>query len=339
VAEVGGVFLVSAVVMMGNVALHQVFKRRYAPLAAAVVLVVACCAFGQWRLSGAGPDGEQVMAAAVQANVPQDQKWRPELAEETLETYVSLSRQALREKAGLVVWPETACTFYLYRSWSLTLKVLKLSLENKADFLVGSPAFVDGRFYNRAYLLSGGRAVGIYDKVHLVPFGEYLPLAGILKPFFGSLTREVSDFSAGNRVEPIDGIGVLICFESIFPDVSRELCLKGAKILVNMSNDAWFKTWSTPSQHLQFACFRAIETRRWVVRAVNHGISAFIDPRGRVVSEIGLLREGVIVHEIRKNDRLTFYVRYGPVLALIWCALALIAALTTWVAGVKAKGR
>jgi apolipoprotein N-acyltransferase len=186
-------------------------------------------------------------------------------------------------------------------------------------------------------LLRRGKIEGIYDKVHLVPFGEYLPFAGILRPFFGNLTAEVGDFSAGTVVKPIDGIGVLICFESIFPDISRKLCKDGAGLLVNMSNDAWFKTWSTPEQHLQFLCFRAIETRRWVIRAVNHGISAIIDPHGRVVDRIGLLKEGMIVGDIQKIDYVSFYVRFGPIIALLWAAASLIAALTMLYAGAKAK--
>jgi apolipoprotein N-acyltransferase len=105
-----------------------------------------------------------------------------------------------------------------------------------------------------------------------------------------------------------------------------------------MSNDAWFKTWSTPEQHLQFVCFRAIETRRWVVRAVNHGISALIDPQGKVVERLGLLKEGMIVCDIKKIDYLSFYVLCGPVVALMWAVASIIAALTMLYAGAKAKG-
>lgn len=338
VAELGGVFLVSAVVMTGNVAFYQALRRRYAPLAVTAVLVGACAVFGLWRLQGDAFDGPPVQAAAVQANVPQDQKWRAERVDAVLETYLSLSREAVERGAELVVWPETACTFYLFRHLPQTLRVLELSRGNQVDFLVGSPAYYEGRFYNRAYLLRDGTIEGLYDKVHLVPFGEYLPMASVLKHFFGSLTNEVSDFSAGEVVEPIGDIGVLICFESIFPGISRELTLKGARIIVNMSNDAWFKTWSTPEQHLQQSCFRAIETRRWLVRAVNHGISAVVDPWGRVVQSIGLLQEGMIVQQIARTDFMSLYVRFGPVVPGAWALLSVIAALTMSRRGDKAKG-
>ncbi len=337
VSELGGVFLVSGIVMTGNVAIYQLFKRQYTPLAIAAVMVIASMAFGHWR-TGQGPlDGTPVRAAAAQANVPQDQKWLKEQVDTTLDTYLSLTRQAIENKADFVAWPETACTFFLFRHWPQTARVLNLSRENRVDILAGSPAFEDGRFYNRAYLLRAGKAVGSYDKVHLVPFGEYLPFSDLLRKYFNGLTAEVGDFTSGTMLEPLQDFGVLICFESIFPDISRNLCRKGATVLVNMSNDAWFKTWSTPEQHLQFACFRAIETRRYVVRAVNHGISAIIDPYGTVVNSIGLLQEGMIVSDIRKISYMSFYVLHGPVLAFVWAAVSVIAALTIRYAGAKAK--
>lgn len=338
-AELGGVILISAVVMTGNVALYQAMRKRYAPAAFALVLAVSCAAFGLWRLNTDPFDGVPLKAAAVQANVPQDQKWDPEQAEATLTTYLTLSKQALDGGADLVVWPETACTFYLFRHWEPTLKVLKMSMETTADLLVGSPARENGMSFNRAYLLRGGRIAGYYDKVHLVPFGEYLPLADVLRDHFSGLTAEVGNFTAGVDVEPIEDVAVLICFESIFPDISRRLVSRGARLIVNMSNDAWFKTWSTPGQHLQFACFRAIETRRYLVRAVNHGISAIIDPYGNVMEQIGLLREGMIVQPIARIDSMSLYVRFGPVVPLIWAILSVIAALTMVKPGAKAKGR
>jgi len=337
VSEIGGVFLISGIVMTGNVAIYQAMKKRYAPMVAAVALVVACAAFGQWRISRGDFDGTPIRAAAAQANVPQDQKWLEDQVDATLDTYLSLTQKAIDQKAELIAWPETACTFYLFRHLRQTVRLLDFSRNNPVDLLVGSPAYEEDRFYNRAYLLRGGRVVGVYDKVHLVPFGEYLPFADLLRRYFDGLTAEVGDFSAGSRVEPLQDIGALICFESIFPDISRTLCRKGARVLVNMSNDAWFKTWATPEQHLQFACFRAIETRRYVVRAVNHGISAIIDPHGRVVRSLGLLQEGMIVSDIRKISYMSFYVRCGPVLALLWAAASIIAALTTVYAGAKAK--
>ncbi|MCE5273848.1 MAG: apolipoprotein N-acyltransferase [Syntrophaceae bacterium] len=338
VAELGGVHLISGIVIMGNVAVYKAARVRFAPLAVACLAVVVCVAFGHYRLGHDTFSERPVKAAAAQANVPQDVKWHPERVEPTLDTYSALTRKALAQGAGVIVWPETACTFYLFRQWPQTLRVLDLSTGNDAALVVGSPAYEDDRFFNRAWLLQRGDITGVYDKTHLVPFGEYLPLAWLLKPVFGSLTQEVSDFSIGKEARPMGDIGATICFESIFPDISRTLCINGATLLVNMSNDAWFKTWATPGQHLQIACFRAIETRRWLIRAVNHGISAIVNPYGEIVERIGLLQEGVIVHEVAKNSSLSFYVRYGPLLPLLWGLLALIGALTTLRADAKAKG-
>lgn len=329
IAEIGGVHLISGIVLMGNVAVFQAARKEFVPTAVTALAIIVCVAFGQWRIGHDVYRESPIRAAVAQANVAQDEKWLEENVDATVDTYAGLTRQALSRGAELVVWPETACPFFLFKQWPETYKVLSLSQGNRVSLLTGSPAYENGRYYNRAWLLRGGKIMGYYDKVHLVPFGEYLPLAGLLKPWFGSLTREVSDFSNGNRPTPIEDLGVMICFESIFPDVSRDLCLQGAALLVNISNDAWFATWSTPEQLLQITGFRAIETRRWIVRSVNHGISAMIDPYGRTAERIGLLKVGVMVRDVAKNSIMTFYVLHGPVIPLIWGILAaIIGALT-----------
>ncbi|HHO76927.1 MAG TPA: apolipoprotein N-acyltransferase [Deltaproteobacteria bacterium] len=243
--------------------------------------------------------------------------------------YSRLTDEAVSAGAEVVVWPETACNFFLFRRWPESRRIIDLSLRHDARLVVGSPAYDEGRYFNRVWMLAGGEVEGYYDKVHLVPFGEYLPLAGLIQPFFGSLTQGVGDFSRAREPFPVDDIGVLICFESIFPGMTRELCTKGATFLVNASNDAWFRTWSTPRQHLIMAAFRTIESRRWLLRSVNHGISALVNPFGEVISRIGLLEEGVITGEITRTTFQSFYVRYGPVLAWIWACASIIAALTT----------
>jgi apolipoprotein N-acyltransferase len=329
IAEIGGVHLISGIVLLGNVAVFKAARKEFVPAALTAAAIIVSVAFGQWRI-GHDVYGEMPFRAAVaQANVRQDEKWLMEKAGETVDTYSVLTRQAISRGAELVVWPETACPFFLFRQWPETYQVLDLSKGNQVSILTGSPASENGRYYNRAWLLRGGKIMGYYDKVHLVPFGEYLPLANLLKPWFGSLTREVSDFSTGDRPRPIEDLGVMICFESIFPDISRDLCLQGATLLINTSNDAWFETWATPEQLLQITGFRAVETRRWIVRSVNHGISAMINPYGKTVERIGLLKVGMMVRDVAKNSVMTFYVKHGPIVPLIWGVLAaLIGALT-----------
>lgn len=336
IAEVGGVYLISGLVLMANVALYtSLRKRRYALLLVTVVLVAACSCWGLWRIGNLPAGGEPLKAAVAQANIPQEQKWDPGMAGPTIATYERLTAEAAAQGARLVVWPETSCPFYLFQEWEHTPRILKLSRSHDAMLLVGSPAYEKGRYYNRMWLLGGGRIEGSYDKVHLVPFGEYLPLAGLIQPWFGSLTGGVSDFSSAEAARPIGDMGVLICFESVFAGLTRDLCNRGAAYLVNASNDAWFKTWSTPEQHLAMACFRAVESRRWLLRPVNHGISAVVSPGGEIIQKIGLLEEGVIVADIVPITTRTLYTRFGPILAVFWAGASLIAALTRRTSGVK----
>lgn len=324
IAEIGGVYFISGIVLMGNVALYQLIKsREYAPLLMAGVLVAVCVLWGAWRMENLPVQGDPIRAAVVQANVPQDQKWNPEMVAPTIETYEGLTAAAVEQGAGLVVWPETSCPFYLFRQWEFTPRIMDLSRSHDARLLVGSPAFDDGRHYNRMWLLEKGQIEGYYDKVHLVPFGEYLPLAYLIEPYFGSLTGGVGNFSPARQASPIGDMGVLICFESVFPGLTRDLCNAGATYLVNASNDAWFKTWATPEQHLQMASFRAVESRRWLLRPVNHGISAIVSPTGEIVEEIGLLKEGVILADIAPIEVKTLYTRFGPLLAFVWAGVSL----------------
>lgn len=332
-AEIGGVYLISGVIMMANLALYQCSRKEYKPVIVTGIVLVLCLAWGQWRLQTIDLDGRPLRVGIAQANIPQDQKWLEGMVGPTIDIYTRLTRKALAQGAEIVTWPETACNFYLFLQWIPTARIVGLSRETNADLLIGSPAVeVDqgDRYYNRIWLVNNGLIKGQYDKVHLVPFGEYVPLAWLLQPFIGKLTEGVSDFSKPRgKAVPIEDIGVLICFESLFPDMARDLCRDGAAYLVNASNDAWYKTWSAPEQLLKMSAFRSIETRRYLVRPVNHGISAVIDPMGRIIKSIGLLQEDAIVADIRKLSIQTFYTRFGPILAWLWglaASAALIAA-------------
>jgi apolipoprotein N-acyltransferase len=329
IAELGGVYLIGGIILMVNVAIYKALRREYLPLALCLCVLAAAAAWGNWRMENLPSDGRPIKVGVAQANIPQDMKWLPEMVGPTIDIYSRLTQEAVDRGVELVVWPETACNFYLFRKWPESSRIIDLSRKTDARLVLGSPAFDDGRYFNRVWLLNQGLVEGYYDKVHLVPFGEYLPLASLIEPFFGSLTQGVGNFSRAGVASPIDGIGILICFESIFPDMTRDLCRKGATYLVNASNDAWFKTWATPRQHLLMASFRTIESRRWMLRSVNHGISAIINPLGEVVGKIGLLEEGVMTGEITGSTYLSFYTKYGPALAWLWALGSVIAALTS----------
>ena len=186
-----------------------------------------------------------------------------------------------------------------------------------------------GNYYNTAYVIGKqGQIEGSYSKVHLVPFGEYTPLTAYF-PFLKNMSVAVGDFSSGPTHDPVitgaGKIGVLICFEGVFPEITRETVKDGAEVLVNITNDAWYNRTSAPYQHFAFYIFRAVETDRYVLRAANTGISAVIDPRGRIVGKTGLFEERVLNGFFSLRDGETIYVRYGDY--FVFLAFLFLAAL------------
>ncbi|MEA2101129.1 MAG: apolipoprotein N-acyltransferase [Thermodesulfobacteriota bacterium] len=332
-AETGGVYLTGAFIVMVNVSLGMIWKkgghaRQWRPLVCSMCLVLAVSLWGQWRMDILDPGNESIRVGVAQANILQEEKWLPEMIEPTIDIYSRLTKEACREGASLVVWPETACTFYLFGQGRPTSRIIDLNKGVDCQILAGSPAIEEGKYFNRTWLLDAGRVQGHYDKIHLVPFGEYLPFPDIFGRFFGKMVKEVSDFSKGEDLSPIDGMGILNCFEIIMPYMSRGLTREGADILVNVSNDAWFRSWPTSEQLLEMSVFRAVENRRWVVRSVNHGISAFIDPFGRVARRMGRSNEGFMVEDINRGEYQGIYTRYGPIIPFAWALLGCVAALT-----------
>ncbi len=235
---------------------------------------------------------EHLKVAVIQGNIPQGEKWRADTQETTLDKYMNLTaREMSANSPDLLVWPETAMPFFLLESPDL-YRLESLAVTGGAAILTGAPfRELDPsrhlvRYYNSAFLINRqGRVTGRYDKEHLVPFGEYVPLKRFLF-FLGPVVETIADFSRGTNLRPIPcqntGVGVLICFESIFPDLARRQTAAGAGLLVNITNDAWYGRSSAPWQSLSMAVFRAVENRRSLARAANTGVSGFIDPLGRL---------------------------------------------------------
>jgi apolipoprotein N-acyltransferase len=254
--------------------------------------------------------------------------------------YQRLTRSTYDFSPDLIVWPETAVPFFFQDGPPLAKTIFSLVKESKAALIFGSPAYRrDGqhlRYYNRAYLLRPDtKTIQYYDKVHLVPFGEYVPL----KSLFGFINRLVpaaGDFASGNRIAPLAlknaSAGILICFEAIFPEIARAMVRKGADVLVNLTNDAWFGASSAPYQHLSMSVFRAVENRRPLIRAANTGFSAIIDSRGRIMDRTDLFEEETLRATLCLIDRnLTFYTRFGDIFAYV----AIIMALAGIIIGLK----
>lgn len=257
----------------------------------------------------------------IQGNIDQGLKWDEDMQAGILGTYLDLSFKAVAENApDLVVWPETAMPFYFQDPSDLTTSMRLGVARMQVPVLAGAPAYsipmAPGAsqyvLHNRAYLLSAnGEPLASYDKEHLVPFGEYVPLGKWL-PFITKLVPGQFEFKPGLNTEPLKtgslAMGLLICYEAIFPELAQKQVELGANVLINISNDAWFGRSSAPWQHLHLSILRAVEQNRAIIRSTNSGVSAFIGPDGSLRGSTALFTAG-IVHEpaIPLLTETTFY--------------------------------
>lgn len=282
-----------------------------------------------WTAPAPGPDGGPIRVAVIQGNVEQSVKWDSDGLMPTLEIYLTLTREHL--DSDLVVWPETAIPEFLHRVQGPLIRPLtETAREAGAEIVVGLPVMEqDGRYYNA--LISLGSAQDRYFKRHLVPFGEFLPFEAQLRPLIDWFEVPMSDFSRGSAERPLlqvgeRRVGVSICYEDVFVEEVRQ-ALPDAAYLINVSNDAWFGDSLAPHQHLQFARLRALETGRWLVRATNTGISAIIDPFGRVDRQLPLFERAALTGTIQPRTGATPLVRFGSAVPLALALLMLGAAL------------
>ncbi|MFH1017472.1 MAG: apolipoprotein N-acyltransferase [Pseudomonadota bacterium] len=317
-------------------------ERRPIPgvgLGLSAVLFTAFLWYGVYRLSapelrGGEKQEPAVRVAVLQGNIPQDEKWDEKWASEVLERYQALTAEAALAKPDLIVWPEAALPMNVSTD---TKKFQFLSGQaGSADLLVGASTWTlvnnRPRYSNSAFSTGpDGRVKLRYDKQHLVPYGEYVPLSDVL-PMYRIVPAMAGNFSKGappDRLPDVRGnpYGVLICYEVLFPDLAADRVRMGARFLVNITNDAWFDETSGPFQHVRFGRFRAIETRRFVVRSANAGISTWFDPLGRTSQEIGLFRQGLLVAQIVPSSELTFYVRHPQAATIALVVVLILASL------------
>jgi apolipoprotein N-acyltransferase len=296
---------------------------------AAVVMTGIIFSYGTYRLNAIRAieerRDESLRVAVVQGNIDQSVKWNRNYQLRTLNIYRELTPTALQTNPGLIVWPETAMPFFFQNIDEKHRLVTDVAREAKGYLLFGSASYgsEQGRnyFLNSAYLVDPqGTVAGRYDKVHLVPYGEYVPLRRFFF-FLDKLVVGVGDFRSGKALEPLrigeNKAGVLICYEGIFPEISRSYKRKGASLLVNITNDAWFGTSSAPYQHLTMTAFRAVENRLYIVRAANTGISAIIAPTGEIVARTPLFEQAVLDGAVGFMGYRTFYSQYGDIFVYI----------------------
>ncbi len=310
------------------------------PLTAGSLLLMALFGYGGWALQQPPPPSSgAAVVAMVQGNVDQTVKWEESFQKKTIQLYADLTRKALQNgPADLVVWPETALPFYLQDISDLSLEVRSFVVETQTPLLTGAPAYTmveppdSFDIYNSAMLLKpNGQTHSVYDKEHLVPFGEYMPFGEYL-PFAKKLTHGTQDFTPGKRTGPLVrmnlALGVLICYETIFPELTQKRVEEGANLFVNISNDAWFGRTSAPLQHLHLSALRAVEQGRTLARATNTGISAVVDSRGRIYKRTGVYEQAVVRVDAPLHTHKTLFHRWSAIVH--WAMILVFAVLGVW---------
>lgn len=324
--------------------------QRRAAFALGAALLASLPAYGLFRFAREhrDPDERTLSVLMVQGNIDQSQKWLPAFQKGTLDIYLRLSREALAayaaenggRKPDAVLWPETAMPFYFDLHPEYAERLYAFAAETQTHLAFGSLGIErksgeQAALKNRLYLIApNGLPAGWYDKRHLVPFGEYTPFAADI-PLLRNLLQGL-DFSAGTVTEPLrvnpDGgassLGVLVCYEAIFPSLAQERVEHGADVLVNVSNDGWFRDSSAPRQHLAHVALRAVEQERPVLRATNTGITAAFDAYGRITAKApGLFTQATLIAQALPGNTVTVYHRLHPLPEALFTALALLSLL------------
>lgn len=352
-ADVIGVYGISFLIVAFNGAVADLLLRKQRkterPLYSLVptvsgfliltIVLITTFSYGLYRLYQER-DGSVIKAAIVQGNIEQDKKWEPFYQREVIGTYKELSTAASAFKPDIIVWPETSVPFYFGKDRELTELLTDFQKGLDSYLLFGSVLFKEQKTENRrqktdkkrshkpeigytnsAVLLdNNGNISYIYDKIHLVPFGEYVPLRTLLF-FVEKLAFGIGDYMPGEdyikAATPFGSFGALICYEIIFPGLVRKFFIRDGDFIITITNDAWFGKTHGPYQHFSMAVFRAIENRKPVIRAANTGISGFIDSNGRILKTTDLFKRTFLVREIKTDITRTFYTRYGDIFSYI----------------------
>ena len=355
IADITGVYGVSFFVAAVNGAIFDVliywpkklnkmplFDRWPMPVGLSVLtLLLAVSMFYGMRHLRTDEIGKKIRSSVIQGNFEQEMKWDIKFQKKIIDTYKRLTAKAASYSPSLIVWPETAVPFAFGNlanpsDASLTAEIVDFQKTLNTNLLFGSVMVKDIKdnehqpfrptnqtnLTNSAVLISSdGRVLSVYDKMHLVPYGEYIPLKKFF-PFIEKLVVGIGDFVPGKEYTVMDmqeaKISTLICYEIIFPGMVRKFADKGANLFVSITNDAWFGRSSAPYQHFSMAVFRAVENRVPVLRAANTGISGFIDTKGRIKRKGDIFIESVLTEEVAVGSlKKSFYTKYGDLFAFL----------------------
>ena len=340
-ASLVGVYGVSCLVVAGSVAaayavVGRGVARSIVPAGILAGLIVVAL-WGRVRLEAnvLVREGTPITVGVVQGDFPQDVKWEPSQAQTIVDRYLRMTDEAARQGATFVLWPESAVPFYFKQDLPRSAPIREAARRDHVTLLVGGDEMeagppgqgADVRLYNSAFLIDpDGRVAETYRKIHLVPFGEYVPLKHLL--FFAApLVQAVSDFSPGARpvLLPVDGhpVSTAICYEVVYPELNRTFVREGSELLTTITNDAWFGRSSAAYQHFEQASMRAIEEGRYLVRAANTGVSGIVDPYGRVLDRTRLFETTLVVRQVRFLTVRTVYSLIGDTIAYLCVALTL----------------
>ena len=355
-ASVVGVYGLSALVAFVSAAaayaaLERSRSRRWRPLASALLIVLVIGVWGAFRVRAhrLTSVGAPIHVAVLQGNIPQDQKWDTAQRGPIMDRYIGMTREAVARGAQFVLWPESSTPLPYEQDPGGGAAIRRLAEQAHITLLIGSDQVEpvhpepgktpEVRYYNAAYLVQPDGTTGaVYRKIHLVPFGEYVPLKRILY-FVGPIIDAVSDFSPGDSIVmlPVAGheASTAICYEVIYSSLIRSFVRHGSELLTTITNDAWYGWSSAAYQHWEQASMRAIEEGRYLARAANTGISGFVDPYGRVMQQSNMFESAVMVDELRFIQERTIYSYIGDLVG--WASVAITAVML--VAGRLASSR
>lgn len=351
IADITGSYGVSFTIIMMNFVIYALlcnffkkasyFRGLKFQTVVSVIILAAVVLYGYFELNK-DDIKTGLKLSVVQGNIEQIKKWNPAYKGYILDRYETLTKEAARDRSDLIIWPETAVPGYLDEE-EIDLWLKKIIKDGGIPLFLGAVTYASDEerdyFFNSAILFSlDGNIKKRYDKLHLVPFGEYVPFEKFFPQFRNFIDVEIGDFTPGDEFTLFDitskdrkpyKYGALICFEDIFPAMVRKFVRDGADFLVNITNDAWFKESSEQLQHTQASVFRALENRISVLRAANTGFSCYINPRGIIEDSIRDVRTGSMyipaykTFDIKISKKNSFYTRYGDIFAYICILLVL----------------